>query len=201
MLNRKEAEQLLEEGRRSNEGPWIPHSQYVALAAEAIAKATKSLDPDRAYVLGLLHDIGKSDPTAQNRHPLLGYDFMIERGESEIAQISLTHPYALKDFHETIGYSSYSEKENLRIEQLLASFSYTDYDLLIQLCDGLAIPEGIVLLEKRLFDVHLRHGFNDYTLQRWKRLIEIKKHFEKLIGFSLYDLFPESVGLTFSHDF
>ena len=58
--SRKEAEALLEEALPYNPGPWGDHSRTAAHCAECIARASNGrLDPDKAYVLGLLHDIGR----------------------------------------------------------------------------------------------------------------------------------------------
>ena len=41
---------------------YIFHSRGVAYCCQEIAKKTKELDEDKAYVLGLLHDYGKRQP-------------------------------------------------------------------------------------------------------------------------------------------
>ena len=56
--DRKTAEALLAEAEPHNPGPWGDHSRIAAHCAEAIARAC-GLDADKAYVLGLLHDIGR----------------------------------------------------------------------------------------------------------------------------------------------
>ena len=54
----KKALQLLKEAEKLNPGPWINHSRTVAHCAEKIASYSGT-DPEKAYVLGLLHDIGR----------------------------------------------------------------------------------------------------------------------------------------------
>ena len=46
--------------------------------------------------------------------------------------------------------------------------------VLIQLCDGLALPNGFCLLEKRLLDVSMRYGCNEHTVTAGEHYIEIK---------------------------
>lgn len=46
------------------------------------------------------------------------------------------------------------------------------------LCDCLALPTGFCLIEKRLVDIALRHGFNDYTLEKWRAFFAIRARFE-----------------------
>ena len=62
-----------------NPGPWINHSYNVAKAAENIAKAY-GMDCEKAYVCGLLHDIGRRTGIAAVRHIIDGYDYAISQG-------------------------------------------------------------------------------------------------------------------------
>ena len=55
---RTEAETLLKEAEKCNPGPWGNHSRITAHCAERIAQAC-GLDAEKAYILGLLHDIGR----------------------------------------------------------------------------------------------------------------------------------------------
>ena len=54
-----QTEAYLEEAERMNPGRWIPHSRYVGEAARVIATHHPELDPESAYILGCLHDIGR----------------------------------------------------------------------------------------------------------------------------------------------
>ena len=62
---REEAIALLAEAEPHNPGPWGDHSRTAAHCAEKIAAAV-GLDPDKAFVLGLLHDIGRHLQYTQN---------------------------------------------------------------------------------------------------------------------------------------
>ena len=55
---REEAHRILEEAEPHNPGPWVKHCITAAHCAEKIAAAC-GMDADKAYVLGLLHDIGR----------------------------------------------------------------------------------------------------------------------------------------------
>ena len=74
---------------------------------------------------------------------------------------------------------------------------YDDYDRLIQLCDALALPTGFCLMEKRMVDVVLRHGTNEYMLPKWKATFDIKTYFEQIIQQSVYMVLPGVVQNTF----
>lgn len=54
-----EAMRELELAGELNPGPWVKHSVNVGIAARKIAEKISSLDPEKAYIVGLLHDIGR----------------------------------------------------------------------------------------------------------------------------------------------
>ena len=79
----------------------------------------------------------------------------------------------------------------------LEATTFDDYDQLLQLCDCLALPRGLCLLEKRMIDVALRHGTNEYTIQKWKAFIDIQTYFEQKMGQSIYKVLPSVAETTF----
>lgn len=101
--NRAYAEQILEEAGRRNPGPWISHSRYVALAARNIAQACPRLNSEKAYVLGLLHDIGRRYGRTDMRHSLDGYRYCCECGFPEVGKICMTHSFPNHDIREAFG--------------------------------------------------------------------------------------------------
>ena len=130
-------------------------------------------------------------------HILDGYNLLTEHGFPQGAQICITHSFPTQTFEEYSGVDDCTPENRRIIRDVLGNAHYTDYDRLIQLCDSLALPEGICLMEKRLIDVALRHGTNDLVVPKWKALFSIFDDFESLLGASLYSLFPEVVGNTF----
>ncbi len=75
------------------------------------------------------------------------------------------------------------------MKAFVANAVYDDYDRLVQLCDALAMPTDSCLLEKRFVDVTIRYGVHTATIDRWKKILEIKEQFENQIGCSIYSLF------------
>ncbi len=64
-----------------NPGPWVKHSINVGIAARNIAEKVSWLDPEKACIVGLLHDIGRrvgivDIPT----HIYEGYRYCMEKG-------------------------------------------------------------------------------------------------------------------------
>ena len=195
--SREEAERLLAEGERRNPGPWVDHSRYVALAAEAIAQHTAQINSQEAYILGLLHDIGRQVGWTQMRHVLDGFLYLDSLGYTKSARICLTHSFVIQHIHAHAGHWDCSDEELQFLTAQLAGVTYSDMDRLIQLCDALALPSGFCLLEKRLVDVALRHGINDYTLPRWRATFALQAHFDELIGRSIYTVLPGVMPNTF----
>jgi HD superfamily phosphohydrolase YqeK len=70
---RAAAERLLTAAAQRNPGPWIDHSRYVAQAAAAIARAHPELDEESAYIVGLLHDVGRQEGVTNMRHGFNDY--------------------------------------------------------------------------------------------------------------------------------
>jgi hypothetical protein len=194
------AEQLLRESEALNPGPWVAHSRVVAAAARAIAERDARLQPDRAYVLGLLHDVGRrtgGPGVADVRHILDGYAYMHGLGFDESARICLTHSFPVKDVDAFASAWECPAEEKRFAQAYLDGAEYTPYDRLIQLCDCLGQTGGFVLVEKRLVEVALRHGFNALTLTKWRAFLELRREFDAAVGGSVYRLLPGVVENTF----
>lgn len=190
------AEKILEEAGKKNPGPWVQHSRNVALAAKNIAECCPGLDAQKAYVLGLLHDIGRREGSTGMDHAIDGYRYCMDMGYPVCAQICVTHSFPNGDVREAQGPWG-SEEFRLSAQKILAAIRYDDYDRLIQICDAVGDASGFCLIEKRLIDVALRHGVDAYTQKKWKTHFSIKSHFESIMGKSIYSVLPGAVENTF----
>ncbi len=108
---REEAEKLLIEAEGCNPGPWGNHSRVVAHCAEKIAQECGDMDSDKAYILGLLHDIGRKFGVRHLGHVSDGYSYMRSLGYDEAAKICLTHSFNNQTTDEYIGKFDTSEEE------------------------------------------------------------------------------------------
>jgi len=190
---REEAEKLLLWGYEKNPGPWLEHSKVVAKTAETIALKC-GLNSDKAYVLGLLHDIGRYEGVTGLRHTYAGYSLLNEKGYKQNARICLTHSFPIKDLESAIIKNDCTKDEINIIETELNSYEYDDYDKLIQLCDSICMAEGVCLLEVRLIDVVRRYNvYNQSILNKWNAFFEIKKYFDEKCGINIYKLFYEEI--------
>ncbi len=181
--SRKEAHKILAEAVPHNPGPWETHSKLVALCAERIA-AECGLDTAKAYVCGLLHDIGRRFGVKHLAHTYDGYQYMKELGYDDIAKICLTHSFHNQDIHDYVGNYDLPPAEFKELQRLLEQITYDDYDRLIQLCDGMATGEAIVDIEERLREVQLRYGF--FPKKKLDKIMELRAYFEEKIGKDIY---------------
>lgn len=192
-----EAQYLLDEAKEMNPGPWYRHSLNAGMAAEIIAENCIGMDPYAARVMGMLHDIGRRFGKTGMRHIIDGYNFMMDKGYESIAKVCMTHSFNFKDIEVSFGKWDCNEQEYNFVKDYLSNVEYDDYDLLIQLCDALALPEGYCLMEKRMVDVAMRYGIHERIIDKWEAAFETKKYFDRKAGRSIYSLLPGVVENTF----
>ena len=77
----EEAMHELELAGKLNPGPWVKHSINVGIAARNIAEKIPEMNPQKAYIVGIMHDIGRrvgivDIPT----HVYEGYKYCMEKG-------------------------------------------------------------------------------------------------------------------------
>ena len=182
---REEAQRLLRAAEDCNPGPWGDHSRVAARCAERIAAAA-GLDPEKAYVLGLLHDIGRRFGKGHLAHVYDGWRYMTELGYHTAARICLTHSFVRPDLDTYIGNRDITPEAQEELRSRLAGLQFDDYDRLIQLCDCLAAAEGVVDIEERMADVKRRYG--DYPQEKWDANLALKAYFEEKIGMDIYEV-------------
>ena len=180
---REEAERLLKEAESCNPGPWGNHSRTAAHCAESIA-AKSGMNPEKAYVLGLLHDIGRKFGKRHLGHVSDGYSYMMTLGYDDVARICLTHSFNEKDISKYVGNFDTTEEETALIVEGLKAIELDDYDRLIQLCDSIAGAEGVMDQIERMTDVKIRYGA--YDQEKWDTNITLREYFEDLMGEDLY---------------
>lgn len=184
----KQAEEWLEEARnQTNNYGWIEHSIHVGNTASVIA-AHLELDSEKAKILGYIHDIGKSVGEIKD-HVMNGYHYLIDSGyDEEYANISLVHSYLNNDVECTAG--GHPSDIPFRAE-FIKNHTYTIYEKIICLCDLLCTSHGVTLLEKRLVDIMMRKGVHDNTIYHIQNAKKLKKEIDEMLGYNLYDLFPD----------
>ena len=175
---------------------WITHSICVGDTAGKIAKAL-DLDDNYAKVLGYIHDIGKrfgcNNYEGVIPHAINGYNYIKSLGyDDNYAGICIKHSFLNNDINCLANDRNYTDTNNENydfIKNYLIK-EYTIYDKIINLCD-LMCTTKLQSLEKRIFDLLLRHGVYKNTHYHLIEAFKLKKYFDDLLGYNLYDLFPE----------
>lgn len=187
-MHRMDAEKLMKEAKEMNNGAWIQHSYNVANLAEKIA-VKAGMDTQKAYVVGLLHDIGRRNGTMQAQHAIEGFRFLKEKGFDEEARICLTHTFQYQDVEAIYDTWDCSNEEKQFVADYLKDITYDDYDKLIQLCDALSLANGYCYAEKKMVNSVLKFGFKDTTISKWNSILELKAYFDEKINGDVYQLF------------
>ncbi len=187
-MDRQTAEKLIAEAKELNDGVWISHSYNVARLAEKIANKA-DMDSEKAYVVGLLHDIGRRNGTMQARHAIEGFNYLTNIGFIDGARICMTHTFQYKDIEAVYDTWDCTAEEKQFIKNYLDNITYDDYDKLIQLCDALSLSNGYCYAEKKMVNSILKFGFKNTTVHKWKAILDLKEYFDNKIGRDLYSLF------------
>lgn len=195
-LSSNEALNMLEElGNDSKNKYWIEHSICVGNSSGKIAQALYEKDYDvnidKAMALGYIHDIGKYSKDTHG-HVMRGYNFLKEKGyDDEYCNICLAHSFLNNDILCTAG-GIPNINDNLFLANFIKNHKYTIEEKIINLCD-LMCPQGgkVYTIDKRLIDIIIRKGSYPNTQYHIKETYKLKEYFDTLLGFNLYNLFPE----------
>ena len=195
-LTSKEARDLLEiERKNTKDDRWIGHCICVGDSAGRLAKALNekgyNVDVDKVIALGYVHDIGKYNGESRG-HVMRGYEYLKNKGyDDEYANICLTHSYLNNDVTCTAG-GVPKREDNPFLTDFIENHEYTTEEKLINLFD-LMCPQGgkVYTVDKRLIDIMLRRGAYSNTQYHVKETYKLKEYFDNLLGYNLYDLFPE----------
>lgn len=195
-LTSREALKMLEEERiKASNERWINHSICVGNTAGKIAEAL-NLDEDFAKTLGYIHDIGRRFDSIESSvfsHAMKGYEYIKLLGyDEEYAGICIKHSFLNNDIDCISNDRDETDKSNPNYEFVknYIKDEYTIYEKIINLCD-LMCTTKVLTIDKRGMDLLLRHGVYAKTHYHITETYKLKSYFDELLGYNLYDLFPE----------
>src|SRR5574344_403476 len=165
------AEQIVEDSYRMTPEPWRDHSYVVARCAEQIASSC-GMNKNKAYVFGLLHDIGRRVKGANFAHVIRGYEYLTALGYDEAARICMTHSFQTQKMSDYFGPHDVTPDEEAKIASYISHCVYDDYDRLIQLCDSISLATVPTDLVTRITDIKKRYGM--YPQDKWEKNFELK---------------------------
>ncbi len=195
-LTSNQALKLIQNYRGKTENDrWIDHCICVGNSAGKIAKALiekeYNVDVDKAIALGYVHDIGKYSSKPQS-HEMKGYEYLKKQGyDEEFCNICLTHSFLNNDIICVAG-GIPDPNKNLFLTNFIKNHKYAIEEKIVNLCDLMCSQGGKVFtIDKRLIDLMIRHGVYENTQYHIKETYKLKAYFDNLLGYNLYDLFPE----------
>ena len=147
--------------------------------------------------LGYIHDVGKrfgwNVGDGVLPHAVRGYEYIKSLGYSEeYAGICIKHSFLNNDIDCLSNDRDETDKNNEYYDfvKQYISGEYSIYEKIINLCD-LMCATKILTIDKRLIDLLYRHGVFAKTHYHLQETLKLKEYFDKLLGYNLYDLFPE----------
>ena len=198
-LTSEEARNILEKERNAESERWIEHSINVGNSAGRIAKALAekgiNIDIEKTITFGYIHDIGKkyNEHGGVFTHAINGYNYIKELGyDEEYAGICIKHSFLNNDIDCLANDRDETDKTNPNYK-FFKNYIRNKYSLeekIINLCDLMCTTKTLTV-EKRMIDLLLRHGIFSKTHYHIEETIKLKDYFDNLLGYNLYDLFPE----------
>ena len=131
-----------------------------------------------------------------NRHAHSQYthahEILKEKGfDEDYCNICLTHSFLNNDIICTAGGVPDLAK-NPFLTEFIKNHEYTMEEKIVNLCDLMCTSIGNVFtIDKRLIDLIIRKGGHPNTQYHVKETYKLKAYFDDLLGYNLYDLFPE----------
>lgn len=175
---------------------WYTYKNHVygtAEIAKKIARKIKTMNPNRLYVMGLLHDICRIEEDRIKRfHGILGYEKFITI-DKDVARACLLHSFLcdeLPPYNDCAEMFFQQKKDYQFVADFLQKNPPEEEDYLIQLSDNLANKNGFVTIEERIAEYIERHGSLDIEDNAVKAK-KLKRYFDKKIGCDIYSLFNE----------
>lgn len=151
---------------------FISHSLEEARLCSLMAKKA-NLDTDKAFKMGLLHDYGRKYNHG-GLHITLGFKKLFSLGYITESIGCLTHSFLNDNYFAcynptdeykvnddlNIIYIKESVKEN-ELYKFISTYTYTDYDRILNLADLMTSANGVITPEKRIIDIEKRRKMTD----------------------------------------
>lgn len=172
------------------EGASRGHYLRVAEHARLIASKTNCLNPEKAYILGLLHDYGEYLEQKDRRffHGTAGYDEMMYLGFDEVARTCLSHSF----FDGCItpeNYPSYDADCIRRAAAIIAESPVDDYDRLIQISDLTVTGDQSTDIEARLNFIGQKYHVPEEIISfKKEQACKLKTYMDALCGTDIYQI-------------
>lgn len=167
------------------------HYLRVAQNAKEIASCVPHLNPEKAYIMGLVHDYGQAEETRDKRrfHGLAGYESLMKMGYDEAARACLVHSFFEWEEITPERYHSYDKDCILECARLLKQRPFDDYDRLVHLADLTVTGYKATSLEMRFEYLAATYRINEKLIKdKFLMACRLKHYFDELCGKDVYDI-------------
>jgi hypothetical protein len=189
-MNREQALALLDR-YSSADSSWCAHCLQVGLAArrlaELISQRGHAIDEEKAEILGLLHDLGRSQGHSL-RHGIEGFLLVSSAGHKAEGCICLLHVLKGRSLAEAVGLGLLTEGERSQLEaDACASRSLSLEEKIAILADALMSDTGLVHIEEKYANARRRYGGQPHHYEDEAWVKEMAAEIEQVLGMSPYD--------------
>jgi tRNA (cytidine56-2'-O)-methyltransferase len=160
-VNRDQALALLDKHSSLDES-WRDHCQQVSAAArrlaEMIAERGHAVDVERTEVLGLIHDLGRSQGHTM-RHGIEGYLLLRREGHPDESRICLAHILKGHSLEQAVRLGMLTERERLDLIEIgwqpgLLSLE----EKIVVVADAMTSDAGLSSIEEKYDNARRRYG-------------------------------------------
>ena len=167
------------------------HYLRVAQNAREIAECVPHLNPEKAYIMGLVHDYGQAEERQNKKrfHGLAGYESLMAMGYDEAARACLVHSFFEWEEITPERYHSYDKECILKCAKLLKERPFDDYDRLIHLADLTVTGYKATSLEMRFEYLAATYRINEMMIKdKFLMACRLKHYFDDLCHRNVYDI-------------
>ncbi|HUW95597.1 MAG TPA: HD domain-containing protein [Anaerolineae bacterium] len=193
-MNREEAIALLDK-HCSADASWHAHCVQVSAAArhlaELISQRGYPIDVDKAEVLGLLHDLGRSREHTL-RHGIEGYLLTRAEGYEEEGRICLLHILKGRTLDQAVRLGMLTREEEVQLEREGWSSSEPSLEeKTATLADALMSDTGLVPIEQKYANARRRYGGQPHHHEDEAWVKGIGEEIAQMLGRAPYDALQE----------
>ncbi len=196
-MNREEAVALLDK-HSAADSSWRDHCLQVGSAArrlaDIIAARGRAVDPERAEVLGLLHDLGRSRGHTL-RHGIEGYLLAQEEGLGDEGRICLLHILKGRTLQDAVALGMLTEQE--RAGLLRNGWQPRGPSLeerIAILADALISDTGLSPIAEKYDNARRRYGAQTHLYQDEAWVERLADEISQLLGQRPYEALAQAIG-------
>lgn len=193
-MNREQAITLLDRHHSGDES-WCAHCFHVSTAARRLAELISCqghhVDLEKVTVLGMIHDLGRSQGHTI-RHGVEGYLLAQAEGFEEEGRICLAHILKGRTLQQGVRLGMLTEAEEIEFGQnVYWTGSPSLEERIVILADALMSDTGLATIEQKYANARRRYGGQPHHYEDEGWLKGVAAEIERLLGMSPYDALQE----------